>query len=100
MFFLTTSTYPADKANEVAAKFQKVTATPLPPFIKRLYVLTGPAGEAGIKVVGLYEVAEDKVGDGFKELSKYYIQFYDIVGFRYSIEPMITAQEAIPLLKR
>ena len=100
MFFLTTSTYPADKAYEVVAVFQKAAATPLPSFMKRLYVLNTAAGELGIKVVGLYEVADDKVADGWRELAKYFIQFYGIQGFRYSVEPMMTAQEAIPLLKR
>ncbi len=100
MFFLTTSTYPEDKSYEVVAVFQKATATPLPTFLKRLHVLTTAAGESGIKVVGLYEVADDKLADGFKELAKYFIQFYGVQGFRYSIEPMMTAQEAIPLLKR
>ncbi len=100
MFILTTSTYPVDKTFEVVAVFQKAAAVSLPSYMKRLNVLTTAAGEAGIKVVGLYEVNDDKVADAYRELLKYYVQFYGIQGFRYSIEPMMTAQEAIPLLKR
>jgi hypothetical protein len=50
-------------------------------------------------VVGLYEVADDKVGDGYRELVKYFIQFYGVQGFRYTIDPMLSVQEAIPLLR-
>jgi hypothetical protein len=99
MFFLTTSTYPNDKAKEIVTLFQKAVTVPLPSYLKRLYTLTTTAGDSGIKVVGLYEVNDDKVGEAYKELVKYFVQFYVIQGFRYMIEPMLTAQEAIPLLK-
>ena len=51
-----------------------------------------------MKVCGIYEVDDAKVKEGIIELTKYFIQFYDIEGFRYEVEPMLTAQEAIPLL--
>ncbi len=99
MFIVTTVTYPVNRSNDVVARFQKALATPLPPFLKRMYTLTGP-GEAGIKVHGIYEVADDKVPDAYRELLKYFVNFYDGEGFKYTVEPMMTAQEAIPLLKR
>jgi len=95
---MTTVAYPPDKAVKVAKKFIEATAKPLPRFIKRLYVLTTPGGEVGFKVHGIYEVDDAKIKEGIKELVKYYVQFHDIEGFRYDIETMLTAQEAIPLL--
>ena len=101
MFLLATINYPTAEANKMANMFVKVTATPLPSFVKRLHVLTTAKGDAGIKVVGIYEVDDNKIKDAFVELTKYYVQYYDIPGFKYEIEPMLTAQEAIPLvLKR
>lgn len=99
MFLVTTSTYPLSRTHEVTARYQKAVATALPSFLKRIYVL-GCAGESGHKVLGIYEVADDKVTDGVKELTKYFAQFFDIEGFKYAIEPMLTAQEAIPLFRR
>ena len=96
---MTTSTYPLTKANQVTAKFQKAAAVPLPSFLKRLYTLSTAGGE-GIKVVGIYQVEDDKVAEGIKELTRYFVEFHDIEGFKYILETMLTAQEAIPLLRR
>jgi hypothetical protein len=90
MFVVTNSVYPPIKAREVVAIFQKAAATPLPSFMKRVYVLTSPS-EAGIKVMGIYEV---------DELTRYFVQFYGVEGFKFTFETMLTAQEAIPLLGR
>jgi hypothetical protein len=98
MFLIGTVTYPPDKAVQMAKKFIKVTEKSLPSFIKRLYVLSTTAGEPGMKVLGIYEVDDAKVTEGIKELTKYYVQYYDVEGFRYTIEPMLSAAEAIPLL--
>jgi len=97
MFIVTNSTYPLKSNREVAATFQKALETPLPPYIKRVNGLT-TAGELGIKILGIYEVDDDKLADGIRELTKYYALFYDIEGFRYTLEPSLTVQEAIPLL--
>ena len=98
MFVVTTVMYPPDKAVQMAKKFIKATEKPLPSFMKRLYVLAGPGGAAGMKVIGIYDVDDAKLKEGVKEISKYYAQFFDVEGFRYDVEPMLPAAEAIPLL--
>jgi len=99
MFLVTTSTYPLTKANVIAEKFQKAAAVPLPSFLKRLHTLSTAGGE-GIKVLGIYQVEDDKVTEGIKELTRYFVEFYDVEGFKYILETMLTAQEGIPLLRR
>jgi hypothetical protein len=99
VFFLTTSTYPASKAQEMIGKFQKAMGSPLPTYMKRLHTLSCPC-ESGLKVVGLYEVTDDRMADAYKELARYFSQYYDVEGFRYTVEPMMNAQEAIPLVIR
>ncbi len=98
MFIVSTSTYPPDKTTVIVEKFKKHAATPLPSYMKRTHVLTAAAGDSGSKVLAIYEVDDDKVADGIKELVKYLSNYFDVEGFRYTIEPMLTAQEAIPLL--
>ena len=98
MFIIATVTYPPDKAAQMAKKFIKAMEIPLPSFIKRLYVLTTSVGELGIKVLGIYEVEDAKLTEGIKELGKSLVQYYDVEGFRYALEPMMPAAEAIPLL--
>jgi hypothetical protein len=96
MLLVTTVTYPHNQADAIYARYPKALAMPLPPFLKRVYALMGP-GEAGAKVLSIYEVADDKVTDGIKELHKYLSHFFDVEGFRFTLEPMLTVQESIPL---
>jgi hypothetical protein len=99
MFLVATITYPVARAKIMAQKFTKSVEKPLPPFIRRLYVLTSSGGELGIKVLAIYEVEDAKLKDGIKELVKFYVQSYgDVEGFQYDIEPMLPAAEAIPLI--
>lgn len=98
MFVVTTVTYPPDKTAQITKKFIKGAEKPLPPFIKPGHVLTAPAGELGIKNLVIYEIEDAKWKEGIKELGKRYAQFYDIEGFRFSMELMLSTTEAIPLL--
>ena len=98
MFIISTSTYPPSKNRDMIERFQKAVAVAMPSFVKRHYVFTSAGGEPGIKVVGIYEVSDDKVADGMKELLRYFQNFYDVEGYRYSMEYMLTAQEAIAAL--
>jgi len=97
MYLVSNSTYPLSSAKEIAAAFVKAAAEPLPPYIKRTHTLT-TAGDLGIRVLGIYEVEDDKVSQAIKDLTKYFVQYYEMEGFSYTLEPMLTAQEAIPLL--
>ena len=100
MIIVSTVTYPPSQSTEATRAFIKSTETPLPPFVKRLYVLTMGDIEHGTKVLGIYEVDDGKVPDGIKEVVKRYAElFFGIEGFRYQIEAALTAEEAIPLLQ-
>ncbi len=99
MFFMITSTYPPAKASEVVQVFGKSLAEPLPSFLKRLHVLTcGGVGEAGIRTYSIFEADKGKEYDAFAELTKRMGWFFHVEGWRYQIETLLTAEEAIPLL--
>jgi len=99
MFIVMTSTYPLDKTLEVTRAFIKAIETPEPDYLKRVYVLTSTIIDTGMKVIVIYEVDDDKVPDAIKYITKRMAElFYSIEGYRYQIEPMLTAEEAIPLL--
>jgi hypothetical protein len=98
MFIVMTTTYPPDKAIEVARAFIKSTEMPFT-YLKRVQTLTSAHQELGNKVLSIFEVDDDKVPDGMKELTKRLAElFFGIEGYRYQIEGMLTAEEAIPLL--
>jgi hypothetical protein len=98
MFIVATVTYPPDKAVQITKKFLKAAEKPLPSFIKPGHVLTAPGGERGIKVLVIYEVDDKKFKEGVKEIAKRYVPFYDVEGFRYNFEVMLSTTEAIPIL--
>ncbi len=97
MYIVTNSTYPLTSAKAVATLFNKTTQEPAPSYIKRKNTLTTTGG-VGIKVISIFEVEDAKLADGIKDITKNYVQYYEIEGFSYTLEPMLTAEEAIPLL--
>jgi hypothetical protein len=100
MFYMMTDTYPNAKSKEVVEAFRKSLADPLPPFLKRVHVLTAcGVGELGIRGYTIFEVDKGKEYDGLAELQRRMASyFFNIEGFKYQIEPVFTAEEAIPLL--
>ena len=98
MFLVTTVVYPPDKSIIVAEKFIEVMAKELPPFIKRLHVLGDSRMDEGVKVLSVFEVEDARIKDGIIELTKMYVKFNGIEGFRYEIETMLTAQESLAAL--
>ena len=84
---------------EAVQFFRKSLAEPLPSFLKRLHVLTpGGVGEPGIKTYSIFEADKGKEYDALAELHRRSAYFYNIEGFKYQIEPVFTAEEAIPIL--
>lgn len=100
MFFMMTDTYPNNKSKEVVEAFRKSLADPLPSFLKRVHVLTAcGVGEPGIRGYTIFEADKGKEYEGLAELQRRMAShFFNIEGFKYQIEPVFTAEEAIPLL--
>ena len=98
MFLVTTVIYPPDKSIVAAEKFIEVTAKELPPFLKRLQVLGDYRMDKGMKVLSIYEADDARIKESIIELTKMYMQFNGIEGFRYEIEPMLTVKESLAVL--
>jgi hypothetical protein len=98
MFLVTTVVYPPDKSIIAAEKFIEVTAKELPPFLKRLQILGDSRMDKGMKVLSIYEADDARIKESIIELTKMYVQFNGIEGFRYEIEPMLTVKEALALM--
>ena len=92
MFLVTTAVFPPDKSQKVAEKYIKAAAKDLPPFLKRLQVLVNSKTEEGIKVLAIFEADDASIKDGIVEITKRYVQFNAIQGFRFEIETMLPRQ--------
>ena len=96
MFFMLTSTYPLDKAIEAGKTFIKGMETPLPSFVKLTVYLTST--ELGIKGYSLFEIEDGKLAEGIREVIKRQVAFHKIVGYKWKVETLLTAEEALPLV--
>ena len=81
----------------MSAIFLKAAETPLPSYIKRVNTLS-TADEMEIKVPGVFNVEDAKLADSIKDIVRYFVKFYEIEGFSYTFESVLTIQEAIPIL--
>lgn len=91
------NSYPNDKAQEAGKIFLKAIAKKLPPFMKRLEVYIEPR-ETGMNGYAIYEIDDDKVGDGVRELTNRQVLFHEIPGYRWRIAILMKAAEALPMV--
>jgi len=99
MHIMLTTTCPPDKTVEVATRYVKVQQeNPLPPFIKTVGVFVTSSLESGTKTYLIYELEAGKENEGLQEIGRRIVPFMDIEGYRYHIEPVFPAEEAISML--
>jgi hypothetical protein len=96
---LVTVWFPGDKAIEVGKILVKSLATPFK-FVKRVGEAPYATGtEAGMKAVTIYDIEDEKLGDGLREIARYLLQFVtSIPGYRYQIEVLATGVEALSMV--
>lgn len=101
MFYLvTTSTYPSDKATEVAEKyFEALQKYPIDENqVKELVPAAVKSTNQGLRVMGVLEVKDGKLEDALKRLANFMAMFQPIPGFEYTIETNFTVQDALGIL--
>ena len=96
VFFMVTTNFPPDKAVEVGKTFSSVKLAKLPDFVNR--VNTFVVNEGNIKTYALYECEDEKTHEGFKAIGETYTGYFDIAGFKYKVEHLLSIDEALPLL--
>ena len=97
MFFMVTQTYPTKSVAEVGKVGMELLAKAPPPYVKRLGVYIAAGGD-GMKTYILYEIEKGQVEEGIKELNKRYVAYFNIEGWKFTIEPLMSVEEALPLL--
>ena len=97
MVFMVTTTYPTKSASAVGKVAVGMLAKAPPPHVKRLSIHIATGG-AGIKGYTLYEVEKGHVDEGYKELMKVYVPYLSIEGYKLTVEPLLSVEEALPLI--
>jgi len=97
MFLMITQTYPTKSVAEVGKVGMELLAKAPPPYVKRLGVYIAAGGD-GMKTYILYEIEKGQVEEGIKELNKRYVAYFNIEGWKFTVEPLMTVEEALPLI--
>jgi len=97
MFFMVTQTYPTKSVAEVGKVGVESLAKAPPPYVKRLGVYIAAGGD-GMKTYVLYEIEKGHVEEGIKELNKRMVAYFNIEGWKFTVESLMTPEEALPML--
>jgi len=95
-FFMVTFTYPPNRAEEVGQAFVSGAAPDLPDFVNRIQIFV--VLDKKLKAYSIYEVEDAKAHEGFVAITKRFTGYFNIEGSRFKIEPLLTVNEALPLI--
>ena len=94
MFFMVTMTYPTKSSVQVGKVAVGTLAKAPPPHVERLGIYTAAGGD-GFKAYSLYEVEGEHVEEGIRELTKRFVPFYSVEGWKYTLEPLMGVEESL-----
>jgi len=97
ILFMLTMTWPTKSSGEVGKVAVENLAKASPPHVKRPGLYLTPGGD-GMKAYVLYEIEKGHIDEGFKEVTKRHVPYFSIEGWRYTIEPLLSVEEALPLV--
>ncbi len=89
-------TYPPEKAKEVGEAFISGKAPDLPDFVNRIHLFV--VMDVDIKTYAIYKVQDENSHEGLVAITKRFTGYFDIKGAKFKIEPLLTAEEALPLI--
>ena len=95
-FVMVTVRYPLHQAEKTGKAFVGGKAPETPDFVKRINIFV--VADFDIKVYTLYEMPNEQLYEGLKSIAARHAGYRDIKGFTYKIEPLMTAEEALPMI--
>jgi hypothetical protein len=98
MIFMGTQWIPYNKIEEWQKIFLKVAGKTLPPGIKKWQVFGCDDGVCGLKGYNLIFTEKGKVDEATIEIVKQIMPFYEIEGFGWKLEPLMSMSDALTLL--
>lgn len=95
-FIMVTSRYPFHKAEEMGQAFIGKKVPEVADFVKRINIWV--VSDFDVKIYALYECPNEKMYDALKSISTRYAGYRIIEGFKFKLEPLLTVQEALPMI--
>ena len=97
MLFMVTETWPTKSSAEAGKIAVEGLAKAPPPYVKTLGIYIAAGGD-GMKAYNLYAVEKGHVDEGYKELMKVFVPYFSIEGYKLTVEPLLSVEEALPLV--
>ena len=97
MIFMGTGWIPFSKREEWQKIYNRVTPKALPPGIKKWQSFGCSDGECGLKNYNLIFTEKEKVDEACIEISKLMMPYYEIEGFGWKLEPLMSMSDALTL---
>ena len=97
MLFMVTETYPTKSIAEAGKVAVEAYAKAPPPYVKTLGLYIAPGGD-GVKSYALYEIEKGHVDEGYEALLKLYVPYFNIEGWKFAVEPVLSVKQALPLV--
>ena len=99
VLIMVTAWIPPDKAAEAGKKFVEVMQKiPFESFEKPLVPMAGRPVKDGIKAISIGEVEKGSYEEAVDRVWRRMVEFYSVKGFRFEIETLLTAEEAMPMI--
>lgn len=95
MYLMATTSWPMSSSVELGKAFLGLPE--MPDFLKRVSLFYAWGG-VGVKAYSLYDVDDAKAREGFVALTSRMMQFRDIPGMEINVEPLLTIEEAMPMV--
>jgi hypothetical protein len=94
MLFMVNETWPSKSSVDVGKKSVELEGRERPPYLKSLGPYVGVGGD-GIKSCVIYEIEKGHEEEGLKEIVGLFAQLLSIEGYKFTIEPVFTMEEAL-----
>jgi hypothetical protein len=97
-FIMVTGTYPPTKQKELNKIYGAANKPAYPASVKKMYNWVAQVTAGMYKVYAVYKCPDDKVMDALAGLTKRYNFYAQIDGYKYAIELLVDAEEAIKMM--
>ncbi len=95
---LVTAFNPPNKSKELLKVYMSKDKPAYPDFVKKIHHWTSMSSDGRHKVYAVYECPDDKIMETMKAISRRYILYASVEGYRYYGEILFDAEEAMKLL--
>ena len=98
MVIISSISFPAESAKEMAKIFLSPSSPKIPEFITRKGPYVNATLSDGIFMTALWELDKSKLAEAMDFVGNYYATFFGVPGYKYEIKPFFHVEEALKMI--